>query len=556
MSSLSTVTNLFVVFVRNSSKERRSSDPPASLAARPSGAMTTRSCWGCGTSLCPPKLPSGADAPRFKCTWCLAVNEPAFVFPNRRRSRRARMKTRWRQLEVVFARWGGRALAVAVVLTTLSVAWAQIAHLAPAVAGDSRAAKGAIVAATLFFLGNIFFNYALCSARRAGVVEDAPRPAAFRESWPPRNLHNGKDAIADALANAPGFDPARGRDDGGAVGDGAFEIPRGAFAGCVPCAPCQAAKPPGAHHCSTCRQCVQAMDHHCPFVANCVGADTMRHFLLFVGYVALGNLHGVCLCFLAARERGGIGPAGGAVAAFLDALGSKQRFRHGWDDAAETTRAGTGAVFGSKTLSRFLGPPPAFTAKALLRSGSPRGAVSLAVHGAYFAARGVSRVVAAAFDEAPDWVGWWAWQLCAGGTICVATSLLFWATLRGVAAGETYVESLKRKQKGSGDVVATRFGTGADDPGFGNASLASASPLKRSLLNRLERACPPAVRDGFDCLTCGCVTGSAGPAPWSRIGAFHLRQVFGSGPVWAWGAPLAEPPAGARNGAGTNKKGK
>jgi len=323
------------------------------------------------------------------------VNEPAFVFPNRRRSRRARMKTRWRQLEVVFARWGGRALAVAVVLTTLSVAWAQIAHLAPAVAGDSRAAKGAIVAATLFFLGNIFFNYALCSARRAGVVEDAPRPAAFRESWPPRNLHNGKDAIADALANAPGFDPARGRDDGGAVGDGAFEIPRGAFAGCVPCAPCQAAKPPGAHHCSTCRQCVQAMDHHCPFVANCVGADTMRHFLLFVGYVALGNLHGVCLCFLAARERGGIGPAGGAVAAFLDALGSKQRFRHGWDDAArETTREGTGAVFGSKTLSRFLGPPPAFTAKALLRSGSPRGAVSLAVHGAYFAARGVSRVVA------------------------------------------------------------------------------------------------------------------------------------------------------------------
>ena len=195
-----------------------------------------------------------------------------------------------------------------------------------------------------------------------------------------------------------------------------------------------------------------------------------------------------------------------------------------------------------------------------MRSGSPRGALSLAVHGAYYAARGVSRVVAAAFDEAPDWVGWWAWQLCAGGTICVATSLLFWATLRGVAAGETFVESLKRKQTASGGVVATRFGTGGtDDFGFENASLASASRKRvffKSLLNRLERACPPVVRDSFDCLTCGCVTGSAGPAPWSRIGAFHLRQVFGSGPVWAWGAPLAEPPAGARNGAGTNKKGK
>ena len=56
---------------------------------------------------------------------------------------------------------------------------------------------------------------ALCSARRAGVVEDAPRPAAFRESWPPRTTtggfaHHGKDANADALANAPGFEPRGG----------------------------------------------------------------------------------------------------------------------------------------------------------------------------------------------------------------------------------------------------------------------------------------------------------------------------------------------------------
>ena len=113
-----------------------------------------------------PKLPSGADAPKFKCMWCLAVNEPAFAFP-RRRSRRARTRARWRQLEAVFARWGGRALAVTVALVSLSMGWAQIAHLAPAVAGDSRVAEGGIVAVTLFFLCNVFFNLVLGSARRA-----------------------------------------------------------------------------------------------------------------------------------------------------------------------------------------------------------------------------------------------------------------------------------------------------------------------------------------------------------------------------------------------------
>ena len=528
--------------------------------------MTTRTCWGCGTSLCPPKLPSGADAPRFKCTWCLAVNEPAFVFVNRRRSRRARMRARWRQLEAVFARWGGRALALAVVLVSLSVGWAQIAHLAPAVAGDSRVAQGAIVAVTLFFLGNVFFNYALCSARRVGVVEAAPRPVAFRnESRTSRRRDSSavEDGIAETcFANAPGFDAARGRreDDGGSANDASDvrgEIPRGAFAGCVPCAPCQAAKPPGAHHCSTCKQCVQAMDHHCPFVANCVGADTMRHFLLFVGYVAVGNLFGLALCALAAtradvnrgesNESFGSDPAVPAVAAFLEALGSKRQFDFGWNDAAEETLAGfddfangngngNGArryLFGSRFLARLLGPPPR-TAKALLRSGSPRGALSLVAHCAYYATRGLSRIVAAAFEEAPDWVGWWAWQLCVGGMICVATGLLFWSTLRGVAAGETYVESLKRR----GGSAARGKDTREDN-----------DPAR-------EAFCPSAAYDWFDAVTCGCVVGSAGPAPWSRVGAFHLRQVFGSGPVWWWALPLTKPPAGARNGAGTSKKGK
>ena len=205
----------------------------------------------------------------------------------------------------------------------------------------------------------------------------------------------------------------------------------------------------------------------------------------------------------------------------------------------DETLSEMGAVFGSRTLSRLLGPPPK-SVMALLRSGSPRGAASLATHSSYYAARGVSRIVAAAFDEAPDWVGWWAWQLCVGGIICVATGLLFWATLRGVAAGETYVESLKRKNGFSSR--GSRRAAEEDSPDASSASL--------------ERSCPPVLHDCSDCVTCGCVTGSAGPLPWSRVGAFHLRQVFGSGPVRFWGAPLVKPPVGARNGARTSKKGK
>ena len=351
---------------------------------------------------------------------------------------------------------------------------------------------------------------------------------------------------------------ARGRDDDGAIGDGAFGIPRGAFAGCVPCAPCQAAKPPGAHHCSTCRQCVQAMDHHCPFVANCVGADTMRHFLLFVGYVALGNLYGICLCFLATRERGG--PAGGAVAAFLDALGSKQRFRHGWDDAAETTREGTGAVFGSKTLSRFLGPPPALRRRRFCEAGR-REARS---HSRY-TARITPRVGSRAWSPRRSTrrrTGSGGGRGSSAPAGPSASRPRFCSGPRSEASPRARPSSrVSSANKRHPEASSRRVSEPAEPTTSVSKTRRSRARLEthalfKSLLNRLERACPPVVRDGFDCLTCGCVTGSAGPAPWSRIGAFHLRQVFGSGPVWAWGAPLAEPPAGARNGAGTNKKGK
>ena len=90
---------------------------------------------------------------------------------------------------------------------------------------------------------------------------------------------------------------ARGATTTAPSGDARLPNPAGRVRGCVPCAPCQAAKPPGAHHCSTCRQCVQAMDHHSSVRGELrVGADTMRHFLLFVGYVALGNCAGRRRC--------------------------------------------------------------------------------------------------------------------------------------------------------------------------------------------------------------------------------------------------------------------
>jgi len=61
------------------------------------------------------------------------------------------------------------------------------------------------------------------------------------------------------------------------------------------CKVCLIFKPAGAHHCSVCRRCVGRMDHHCPWVNNCVGELNLRYFILFLFYVFLGSITGICI---------------------------------------------------------------------------------------------------------------------------------------------------------------------------------------------------------------------------------------------------------------------
>jgi hypothetical protein len=50
------------------------------------------------------------------------------------------------------------------------------------------------------------------------------------------------------------------------------------------CGQCQTFKPPMSHHCRICNRCISKMDHHCPWMNNCVGANNLKHFLLFLVY--------------------------------------------------------------------------------------------------------------------------------------------------------------------------------------------------------------------------------------------------------------------------------
>ncbi|KAJ5621218.1 hypothetical protein N7528_006001 [Penicillium herquei] len=54
------------------------------------------------------------------------------------------------------------------------------------------------------------------------------------------------------------------------------------------CVPCMSRKPIRSRHCRRCGRCVAKHDHHCPWIDNCVGANNLRHFVLYILCLEIG----------------------------------------------------------------------------------------------------------------------------------------------------------------------------------------------------------------------------------------------------------------------------
>ncbi|KAJ5591738.1 uncharacterized protein N7459_002107, partial [Penicillium hispanicum] len=54
------------------------------------------------------------------------------------------------------------------------------------------------------------------------------------------------------------------------------------------CVPCMSRKPLRSRHCRRCGRCVAKHDHHCPWIDNCVGANNLRHFVLYIVCLEIG----------------------------------------------------------------------------------------------------------------------------------------------------------------------------------------------------------------------------------------------------------------------------
>ncbi|KAJ5546998.1 hypothetical protein N7494_004583 [Penicillium frequentans] len=54
------------------------------------------------------------------------------------------------------------------------------------------------------------------------------------------------------------------------------------------CVPCMSRKPLRSKHCRRCGRCVAKHDHHCPWIDNCVGANNLRHFVLYIVCLEIG----------------------------------------------------------------------------------------------------------------------------------------------------------------------------------------------------------------------------------------------------------------------------
>ncbi|KAL4422461.1 hypothetical protein ABPG75_008658 [Micractinium tetrahymenae] len=213
-----------------------------------SGTMLQR-CWACGVLCCPPHVGDGQEPRLFKCGWCAAVNAsttsgaaPATADPAAPRLQLAGPR-RCPRLALPLA--AGRTLVAMVLLLVGCIFVIGASVVQPAVYGPDRSPLHLALAVLLAF--NSLFHYAACTLRAPGAV-----PAHLRRT---------------AL-------------------DASGSVRRGALEGCRYCEACAFYKPPAAHHCRSCGCCVVEMDHHCWYLNSCVGADTLRHFILLLLWLA------------------------------------------------------------------------------------------------------------------------------------------------------------------------------------------------------------------------------------------------------------------------------
>ncbi|KAK1141355.1 palmitoyltransferase akr1 [Aspergillus melleus] len=64
------------------------------------------------------------------------------------------------------------------------------------------------------------------------------------------------------------------------------------------CVSCMVRKPLRSKHCKRCGRCVTKHDHHCPWIDNCVGANNLRHFVLYIACLEVGIILFLQLTFI------------------------------------------------------------------------------------------------------------------------------------------------------------------------------------------------------------------------------------------------------------------
>ena len=138
------------------------------------------------------------------------------------------------------------------------------------------------------------------------------------------------------------------------------------------------------------------------------------------------------------------------------------------------------AAFAQGYAAAAAGSPPA-TAEAA--SAGVVAFLRVVAASAYRALAGLAYVTRRAFAESPDWVGWWTFVVGVGGVICALTAGLFWSTVFSVSAGDTYLETLRRRaesERGVASGVGDGDARGNLREGEGGRRGASGTVVRRS----------------------------------------------------------------------------